>query len=93
MRKTAPSALCRNTLVLLASLSGLILLFNIRKCWPYTVDDAFITARYALHAAQGFGVVWNLADGPLEGFTHPAWFGLLTAAISDGRWLNGDSIS
>lgn len=39
--------------------------------WPYTMDDAFISDRYALHIAQGFGPIWNLADhaSPVEGFT------------------------
>ena len=39
--------------------------------WRYTMDDAFISFRYAKHIADGIGPVWNLADRarPVEGFT------------------------
>lgn len=39
--------------------------------WSFTMDDAFISFRYAKHIANGIGPVWNLADhdNPVEGFT------------------------
>jgi len=36
-------------------------------------DDAMISMRYALHLAQGHGLVWNLGEAPVEGFTNPLW--------------------
>ena len=30
--------------------------------WGYTVDDAYITARYAQHVAAGHGPVYNQAS-------------------------------
>lgn len=40
--------------------------------WPYTVDDAFIVARYASRLAQGQGYTFN-AGPPTDGVTGPLW--------------------
>ncbi len=40
--------------------------------WPYTVDDAFITARYARNLAAGFGYAMN-PHQPSDGVTAPLW--------------------
>ncbi|MBI5954817.1 MAG: DUF2029 domain-containing protein [Chloroflexi bacterium] len=37
------------------------------------VDDAMISMRYARHLAQGHGLVWNIGDAPVEGFTNLGW--------------------
>ena len=37
------------------------------------VDDAMISMRYARNLAQGFGLVWNPGQPPIEGFTNPGW--------------------
>ena len=37
------------------------------------VDDAMVSMRYAQHLAQGFGMVWNVGEKPVEGFTNPGW--------------------
>ena len=37
------------------------------------VDDAMISMRYAQHLARGFGLVWNIGQPPVEGFTNPGW--------------------
>lgn len=40
--------------------------------WPYTVDDAYIVARYATRLADGRGYTMN--DGPAtDGITGPLW--------------------
>jgi hypothetical protein len=40
--------------------------------WPYTVDDAFIVARYATRLTSGHGYTMN--DGPpTDGITGPLW--------------------
>jgi hypothetical protein len=36
-------------------------------------DDAMVSMRYAKHLADGHGLVWNLGDKPVEGFTNPLW--------------------
>lgn len=37
------------------------------------VDDAMISMRYAKHLAQGAGLVWNIGEPPIEGFTNLGW--------------------
>jgi len=37
------------------------------------VDDAMISMRYAQHLAQGHGLVWNIGEAPIEGFTNLGW--------------------
>jgi hypothetical protein len=37
------------------------------------IDDAMISMRYAQHLAQGQGLVWNVGQAPIEGFTSPGW--------------------
>lgn len=37
------------------------------------VDDAMISMRYAKHLAQGYGLVWNIGEAPVQGFTNPGW--------------------
>jgi hypothetical protein len=36
-------------------------------------DDASISMRYAKHLAEGHGIVWNVGDPPLEGYTNFSW--------------------
>src|SRR4026207_598427 len=37
------------------------------------VDDAMISMRYAAHLADGNGLVWNIGEKPVEGFTNLGW--------------------
>jgi hypothetical protein len=37
------------------------------------VDDAMISMRYASHLAHGYGLVWNIGEAPVEGFTNLGW--------------------
>jgi hypothetical protein len=43
------------------------------------VDDAMVSMRYAQHLAGGFGLVWNVGQKPVEGFTNPGWMLVMTA--------------
>lgn len=55
--------------------------------WPYTVDDAFITARYARRIASGAG--YGFQDGsPTDGVTGPAW--VLPGILAD--WVGVDPL-
>jgi len=36
-------------------------------------DDAMISMRYAKNFAEGFGLVWNPGETPVEGYTNPLW--------------------
>jgi hypothetical protein len=56
--------------------------------WPYTVDDAYIVARYATRWASGLGYTMN--DGPpTDGVTGPAF----TALVALGVLLDLDPIA
>lgn len=44
------------------------------------IDDAMISMRYAQHLANGNGLVWNVGEAPIQGFTNPGWV-LLMAAL------------
>jgi hypothetical protein len=55
--------------------------------WPYTVDDAFITARYARNLTHGSGYALN-PGAPSDGVTGPLWLVPELAAL----WIGGDPI-
>lgn len=54
----------------------LIFTFFIYQCFFCTVDDAFISPRYAQNLVDGKGLVFN-ANEKVEGFSHPLWTLLL----------------
>jgi arabinofuranosyltransferase len=65
-----------------------------RRLWPFTVDDTFITLRYARHLAAGIGPTFNAAPPRAEGFTSPLWMLLLAPphvlgldAVLAAKWL------
>jgi hypothetical protein len=37
------------------------------------VDDAMISMRYGRNLAQGYGLVWNIGEPPVQGFTNLGW--------------------
>ncbi|AXK49652.1 hypothetical protein CRU87_09225 [Aliarcobacter trophiarum LMG 25534] len=37
------------------------------------VDDAMISMNYAKHLADGYGMVWNIGEAPVQGFTNMGW--------------------
>lgn len=48
--------------------------FKINGEYYFTlVDDAMISMRYAHHFAQGYGLVWNIGEAPVQGFTNLGW--------------------
>lgn len=44
------------------------------------IDDAMISMRYARNLVQGHGLVWNIGQPPVEGFTNLGWT-LVMAAL------------
>jgi len=45
---------------------------------PWILDDAFISFRYAKNLAEGFGLVFNPSDTPVEGYTNFLWIIILS---------------
>ena len=41
------------------------------------VDDAYISFHFARHLNQGYGLVWNVGDPPIEGYSNFLWVMLL----------------
>lgn len=51
-------------------------------------DDSYISLRYVQHLVNGYGLVWNIGDSPVEGFTNLAWILLLAVfRVSDAEFL------
>lgn len=42
------------------------------RLWPYTIDDAYISLRYAQNLAMGHGLVYNLGE-KVDGYTNFLW--------------------
>ena len=68
-RRTASSSIIFFKIVFGIVLGVTILFLNIWRVWDFTVDDAFITLRYAKNLANGYGLVWNIGMDPVEGYT------------------------
>ena len=52
--------------------------------WSYSIDDAFITFRYAEHLADGHGLVFNVTDEPVEGYSNFLWLLILSVLYKIG---------
>jgi len=59
------------------------------RAWPSlwtTVDDAWISARFAAQAAAGNGLVYNAGEPAIEGYTNLLWtLWLAAASLIGGR--------
>jgi arabinofuranosyltransferase len=54
--------------------------------FPVFLDDTYISMRYARHLVDGHGLVWNIGEAPIEGFTNflwVLWIALLTKVFGD----------
>lgn len=56
---------------------------NMARVWPFTVDDAYISFRYARNLAQGLGLVYNAGE-PIEGYTNFLWTVLVALGFKLG---------
>lgn len=57
---------------LLAIAGTLPALWSEKVFWTFTIDDVFISLRYAKNAARGFGLVFNPGER-VEAFTNLLW--------------------
>ncbi len=57
------------TFILIASFFYLLVL-QLRAVWSFTVDDMYISLRYAKHWAEGHSLVWNVGEPPVEGYSN-----------------------
>jgi arabinofuranosyltransferase len=70
-------------LVILA-VSVLIYAAMIILFWDYSIDDAFVTYRYAENLANGHGFVFNPGDKPVEAYSNFLWMLILAGVFSIG---------
>lgn len=47
-----------------------LLVLQIQAIWPFTIDDMYISLRYARNWAAGEGIVWNLNAPRVEGYSN-----------------------
>ncbi|HWO56074.1 MAG TPA: hypothetical protein VNN55_00755 [bacterium] len=66
------AALLSHVVVVLGVVAAVIVfIVNARQLW-FTQDDAFISYRYARHALEGHGLVFNIGER-VEGYTNFLW--------------------
>jgi len=68
---------------LMLALIGAAVVVGLFVAWRFTIDDAFITFRYAQHLAHGQGLTWNPGQR-VEGYTDFLWVMLLAGAATLG---------
>ena len=70
-------------LVLGLGLPSVLALFTMLTMRSFTVDDSFISFRYARNWARGWGLVYNRGE-PIEGYTNFLWTLMLGVGIKLG---------
>ncbi|MBS2026895.1 MAG: hypothetical protein JST54_03235 [Deltaproteobacteria bacterium] len=60
-----------------------LLVLNMVRAAPLTIDDSYISFRYARNLAHGLGLVYNAGER-IEGYTNFLWTLLMAAAIKLG---------
>ncbi len=79
---------------LLALLSA-FLVGSALSFWPYTVDDAFISLRYAQNLVEHGELAWNLGER-VEGISNPLWTVWSAVGLVAGApivlWLKGSGL-
>lgn len=61
-----------------------LLILQIIAIWPFTIDDMYISLRYAKHWATGQGLLWNIGQPPVEGYSNFSFVILAALAIKLG---------
>lgn len=62
----------------------LIFLIFVSVFWSYSIDDAFVTFRYAENFADGHGLTFNPGEKPVEGYSNFLWLLILSLACRAG---------
>lgn len=72
--------------VLLVVIFAYLLILQIAAIWPFTIDDMYISLRYAKNWTNGYGLVWNVGQPPVEGYSNFSF--VLLARIAMALYLN-----
>jgi hypothetical protein len=60
-----------------------VLSVNMWRVHRFTIDDAYISFRYAANLAAGHGLVYNIGE-PIEGYTNFLWTVIIAGGITLG---------
>jgi len=71
MRPTRPGERLAAVLIWLGALAAFAAWAA--RYFPYTIDDAYISLRYARNLAAGYGLTFNVGGPRLEGYTNFLW--------------------
>jgi hypothetical protein len=58
-----------------------LFILQLQAIWPFTIDDMYISLRYAKNWAAGNGLLWNLHSPPVEGYSNFSFVALGALAI------------
>lgn len=71
--------------VVILSVSFIYLFFlQIEAIWPFTIDDMYISLRYAKNWTDGLGLVWNSNELPVEGYSNFSFVVIARIALMMG---------
>ncbi|CAM4484985.1 MAG: hypothetical protein LEGION0403_FIIPPAGN_01607 [Legionella sp.] len=66
---------------ILALLAIYLFVFQVQAIWPFTIDDMYISLRYAKNWASGNGLLWNVHASPVEGYSNFSFVVLAAFAL------------
>ena len=66
---------------LLIFVSVVVFFYRSYQIGGYFTEDAYISFRFATNFAEGHGLVWNVGEEPVEGFTSPLHVLILAIGI------------
>jgi hypothetical protein len=69
--KSTPWTFDRQTFAVAGLVVAGLFGYHLYQFWEYSVDDAFITLRYARNAVHGYGLVYNPGGPRVEGYSNP----------------------
>lgn len=67
--------------LIFAALLFYLLVMQIAAIWPFTIDDMYISLRYAKNWVAGEGLLWNTNDPPVEGYSNFSFVVLAALAL------------
>ncbi|KPJ61861.1 MAG: hypothetical protein AMJ42_00750 [Deltaproteobacteria bacterium DG_8] len=72
----------RNPKIYLIIIAMLFVLHSLH--FSFVCDDAFISFRYAKNFINGHGLVWNIGERPVEGYTNFLWIIVISLFMKVG---------
>ena len=73
----------RQHLVLGLVCPGIVMAWMLWEAWDFTIDDAYISFRYARNLIEGHGLVYNPGER-VEGYTNLVWTLFIAAGMKMG---------